>query len=121
MKPTNAILLSILILFQSCYSYKKVATKTLDINFSKEHTITLSKKKSYRGKITKVTTDSIEIISSSIKYKIPKSTIQKITELTYLPKQTTTLVSILTGILVVFIIISKIPKFEPKFNTTWIM
>ncbi len=100
---TTSILLAILILFQSCYTYKKIPKNSFQVNFFKEHKITLSRKKSLRGKIIKINADTLVLSSKGINYAIPKATIKKITELTYSNRKTKQLVGAIVAVILVFL------------------
>jgi hypothetical protein len=77
MKKT-AYLLSTLILFQSCYSYKTFELKDYETIKPKKVKIELNDSKKIKGRIIKINEDEITFNSKNSALTIPKSSIVKI-------------------------------------------
>ena len=78
MKPTTSIFLTILILFQSCYSYKKVDIQNIKIDASKKYTIETKNGDKFKGKLVKITNENLIIKKRKHLFFISKTTIIKI-------------------------------------------
>jgi len=78
-------LLAISILFQSCYSYKKVPFNQLKIDASKKYAIKTKKVngRTFRLNIIKVTDSSVIATKHKKTYIFPKNTILKIEEMKF--------------------------------------
>lgn len=107
MKPTNAILLSILILFQSCYSYKKVDLQNLKIDTSKKYVIKTSKGQLDKGKIVKITNNTITLQKGKNLVVIPKNYIKEIKVQKHSNSNTENILGAI-GLVVVLIIFKKL-------------
>lgn len=73
-----AYLLSIIILFQSCFSYKKVDFNNYDFKKSEKVKIDLSNSKKIKGKVIDRNDFEIQLKSKNNTLKIPFSSIKKI-------------------------------------------
>jgi hypothetical protein len=73
-----AFLLSIIILFQSCYSYKKVDFNNYDFKKSEKVKIDLNNSKKIKGKVIDRNDSEIQLKSRRKTIKVPFSSIKKI-------------------------------------------
>lgn len=78
-----ALILSVLVLFQSCYSYKTFDIKGYEVIKNKKIKVELNDKRKIKGKITEFKNDKIVVENSKEIIEIPVSKIQKIKKREY--------------------------------------
>ncbi len=115
---TNTVLLAILILFQSCYSYKKVEINNLKIKTAKRYAI---KTKVVNGrkrhlKILEITDTHIIIQKRKRRISIPKSNILKVEEMKFSFWRTGTFTILIAIPTLLYIALS---NFKLNFGGNW--